>query len=147
MKKWIGIVLVLALVLTMAACGGSSEPTAMDGKWIAMAGEMMGIQVPVKDVFGGDFYFVIQGTGKAEVVVADVSEKDAWSLEGDQFTLEIRGADPCVGTLVGDTVVFENLMDTGLTIIFAREGTEACDPALYDNLDEIMEELEAALGQ
>ena len=140
MKKQISILLVFVLLLGLAGCG-SAEPSALDGKWLAMGAEVMGLQMPVEDLMGGDFYFEIQGQGKQTIHVQDKSEKNTWSLEGDQFTLNIRGADPCVGTLNGDVIIFENMLGTGATMIFAREGTEACDPALYNNMDVLLEVL------
>ena len=145
MKKRIAVLLVLILVLTMTACG-APEPTPLDGKWVAMAGEMMGIQVPIADVMGGDFYFEILGEGKVTVTVDDKSEKDSWSLDGTQFTLNIRGADPCVGTWDGDMIVFDDMLGSGLTMIFGREGTDAADPANYGNVDDIMSMIEG-LGE
>ena len=145
MKKRIAVLLILVLVLTMTACG-APEPTPLDGKWIAMAGEMMGIQVPIADVFGGDFYFEILGEGKVTVTVDGTSEKDTWSLDGTQFTLNMKGADPCVGTWNRNVIVFEDMLGTGLTMIFGREGTSAADPANYGNVDDIMAALEGMEG-
>ena len=142
MKK-ISYVLILAMLLgvfALSGCGGA-EPSVLDGKWIGVGAEMMGIKIPVAEVFGGEFSINILGQGKAEVMAGEVSERDKWTLEEGVFTLKMNGAD-CIGCWdeeYPDVIVFENMLESGIDIIFAKEGSEAADPALYDNIDEILQ--------
>lgn len=136
MKKKISLLVVVTLIismLSMTGCGGGSgetEKSPCEGKWLAVSAQAMGISVPVEESFGGSFELDVKSGGKVTVTVGEDTGDGEWSLEEDQFTLGLEGEE-MIGTLDGDTIIFDNMMDMDVKVIFAREGTDAMNPDLY----------------
>ena len=141
MKKLSGI-LVLALligILALSGCG-APEPSPYDGRWIAVGAEAYGIQMPIGDLVSGEGFIIeVLGVGKAKIIVDGKESNQKWSGEGDQFILNIDGTET-TGTVKGDVIAFENMLDTGATMFFAKEGTESANPELYNNTDELLQD-------
>lgn len=131
-KNFGSILLALCLMfmtIMMSGCG-ESEPSPLEGKWIAIVGVSEGISVPIKDVIDGSFEFVLKKGHKVELIADDESGKGKWEEEGNTITIKIQG-ETLVGEVGEDIITFDNMMDTGVQFIFAKEGTDAMDPSLY----------------
>lgn len=148
MKKFMMLLMAVMLTFSLTACGGgggggggeeaSDDPCV--GTWISVAGSMMGMTLTGDDISG--FEFVLESNGDATLNVDGDSGKGDWSSDGSNVTITVEGTD-MVGVLGedGDTIVFENMMDMGMELTFAREGSAAADPSLY-----IPEEEKAMIG-
>ena len=142
-KKSIMVIVLLCLVslLFTAGCGGSSEKSPYEGKWVAVAAQMMGMSIGVEDCLGGAFEFEAKSGGKASVSIGEETGSGKWSVEEKEFTLTIEGED-MVGVLGENTISFDNMLGMGAKIIFAKEGTDAMNPELY-----LTDEERAVLGE
>ena len=147
MKKKLNLLLGLVLIISMVAltgCGGSGksgEKNPYEGKWVAVSAQMMGMSVSIDEVFGGAFEFEVKNGGKVSFTVGDTTGNGKWSVEDDQFTLSIEGEE-MVGTIGEDIISFDDMLEMGVKVIFAKDGTEAMDPALY-----LTEEENAVVGE
>ena len=135
MKKKLNLLFVLVFVvsmITLTGCGGSGkagEKSPYEGKWVAVSAQMMGMSVSIDEVFGGAFEFEVKNGGKVSFTAGDTTGKGKWSVEDDQFTLSIEGEE-MVGTIGEDIISFDDMLEMGVKVIFAKDGTEAMDPAL-----------------
>lgn len=162
MKRHVGkisLCLVLTLILacfSLGGCGGASgkaeENNPYEGKWVAVSAQMMGMSVSVEESFGDAFEFEVKNKGKISFTVGDETGKGKWSLNGDQFTLKIEGED-MVGTIGDNAITFDDMLGTGIKVIFAKDGTDAMNPDLYLTEDEskvigewVSESVEELLG-
>lgn len=147
MRKKLNLLLGLVFIISMAAltgCGGSGkagEKNPYEGKWVAVSAQMMGISVSVDETFGGDFEFEVKNGGKVSFSVGDTTGNGKWSVEDDQFTLSIEG-EKMVGTIGKDIISFDDMLEMGVKVIFAKDGTDAMDPSLY-----LTEEESAVIGK
>ena len=147
MKKKLNLLFVLVFivsVITLTGCGGSGktgEKSPYEGKWVAVSAQMMGMSVSIDEVFGGAFEFEVKNGGKVSFTAGDTTGKGKWSVEDDQFTLTIEGEE-MVGTIGEDNISFDDMLGIGVKVIFAKDGTDAMDPALY-----LTEEESAVVGE
>ena len=143
-KKWNLLFLFAFIVsmITLAGCGKTAgEASPYEGKWIAVSAQMIGMSVSVDETFGGAFEFEVKNGGKVSFSVGEVTGNGKWSVEDDQFTLSIEGEE-MVGTIGEDIISFDDMLEMGVKVIFAKDGTEAMDPALY-----LTEEENAVVGE
>ena len=73
--------------------------------------------------------------------VGDTTGNGKWSVEDDQFILSIEGEE-MEGIIGKDIISFDNMLEMGVKVIFAKDGTDAMDPALY-----LTEEENAVIGE
>lgn len=133
MKKKFSLFVVLAMLVSMlslAGCGGGGDSASSkyDGTWVAVSADMGEIQMDVDEI--GGMEFTITGSGKADMVIDGEEFKIKWEEEGDIFTLNIDG-ELSEGTIGENIITFEDMLGMGMTIIFAKEGTDAMDPFNY----------------
>ena len=146
MKKVLSIVLVCIMVFSLAACGGddngsnsnggSSAGNAVPadspfiGEWIGVGGEAWGLPMTAKDAAA--YTLSVKADGKAALTTEGSPLEVAWNTDGDKITLKQENIDvSSTGTLKDGAILFDDLMDLGIKIYFAKEGTDAADPALY----------------
>lgn len=147
MRKKLNLLLGLVFIISMAAltgCGGSGkagEKNPYEGKWVAVSAQMMGMSVSIDETFGGDFEFEVKNGGKVSFSAGDTTGNGKWSVEDDQFTLSIEG-EKMVGTIGKDIISFDDMLEMGVKVIFAKDGTDAMDPSLY-----LTEEESAVIGK
>ena len=120
MKKILAILLTLAMLLSLAACGGEDDPNA--GKYIGVSAAVGGFAMAMSDVYPGETQIELKSNGKGNIVLGGDSFPMKWALEGDVFTLTIDGVDS-VGKLSNGTIVID-LMDMGCVMTFEKEITE-----------------------
>ena len=138
-----GLVLIISMIV-LTGCGGSGETgekNPYEGKWVAVSAQMMGMSVSIDEVFGGDFEFEVKNGGKVSFSAGDTTGNGKWSVEDDQFILSIEGEE-IVGIIGKDIISFDNMLEMGVKVIFAKDGTDAMDPALY-----LTEEENAVIGE
>lgn len=144
MKKMISVFIAMVLCLSLAACSGSSTKVDEEliGKYVCVAGTMMGVTVSGDDVT--DFELDIQDKGKGSIIIYGKSYKIKWSNDDDTVTLKIDGVD-AVGKRGEDSITFEEFLadklGVSMDLVFAKEGSDAAKPENY-----LPEEEKALLG-
>lgn len=144
MKKMISVFIAMVLCLSLAACSGSSTKVDEEliGKYVCVAGTMMGVTVSGDDVT--DFELDLQDKGKGSMIIYGNSYKIKWSNDDDTVTLKIDGVD-AVGKRGEDSITFEEFLadklGVSMDLVFAKEGSDAVKPENY-----LPEEEKALLG-
>ena len=131
MKKKFSLFVVMAMLVSMlslAGCGGGSAESEYDGTWVAVSADMAGLQIDVAEV--GSMEFTIAGTGKADMTIDGEDYKVKWKADGDLFTLTVDGED-MEGTVGENIITFDDMLGMGMTVVFAKDGTDAMDPFNY----------------
>ena len=123
MKKILALLLALAMLFSMAACGGEEDPNA--GKYIGVSAAVGGFSMPMSDIYEGETWIELKSGGKGTIMLDGDDFKIKWSLEGDEFTLTVQGVDS-VGTLSGGDIVID-LMDMGCVMTFEKVGGSIAD--------------------
>ena len=117
MKRLLSSFLTLALILALAACGGSAEPDPNAGTYVAQSATMMGMTLDITDMFEGGLSIELQGGGKALFHYDGKDYRLKWSLDGDAFHASGSGAE-IDGTLSGGVLQVEDLLGRGMSIRF-----------------------------
>ena len=125
MKKIIALLLALAMLLSLAACGGSAEEDPNAGKYIGISAAVGGFSMPMSDIYPGETWIELKSGGKGDIMLDGDSYGLKWALEGETFTLTLEGVDS-VGTLKNGAIVID-LMDMGCVMTFQKEGTEPAE--------------------
>ena len=115
MKRLACFVLILALLLALAACGGEPDPNA--GVYKATTAEMSGISLDVNSVYDGGLSFELKDGGKAIMTMGGSDYNLRWKLEGDAVTI-IASDTELTGTLADGTMVLD--MGSGLTVTLEK---------------------------
>ena len=133
MKKVFLIVLVGIMVLSLAACGGGGRADeAYVGNWVSVAGTALGYTLTGDDISG--FALALEDGGKGAITIEGEETNIKWTNDDTNLTVTLQGEE-LVGVIGEDTLVFTNLLNTGMDLTFAKEGTDAAKPenALPDN--------------
>ena len=125
MKKIIALLLALAMLLSLAACGGSAEEDPNAGKYIGISAAVGGFSMPMSDIYPGETWIELKSGGKGDIMLDGDPYGLKWTLEGETFTLTLEGVDS-VGTLKNGAIVID-LMDMGCVMTFQKEGTEPAE--------------------
>ena len=123
MKKIIALLLTLAMLLSLAACGGSAEEDPNAGKYIGISAAVGGFSMPMSDIYPGETWIELKSGGKGDIMLDGDSYSLKWTLEGETFTLTLEGVDS-VGTMSNGAIVID-LMDMGCVMTFQKEGSES----------------------
>ncbi|MEG0157157.1 MAG: hypothetical protein RR661_05860, partial [Anaerovoracaceae bacterium] len=73
------------------------------------------------EIMGDDMRMELKGGGKMTMDVSGQSGSGKWSVEGDQFTLDVDGV-TSTGTITETTLVFEDMLGMGVKFTFEKEG-------------------------
>ncbi len=124
------VVLLAVMVCSLTACGGSKEPelTGLEGNYIAVAGTALGITMTGDDMAG--FAIELQPGGKVSLVTNGETNSAKWKYDDQTITITADGKD-IVAKRITDGMIFENMLDMGMDITFAKEGTDAANPENY----------------
>ena len=125
MKKIIALLLALAMLLSLAACGSSAEEDPNVGKYIGVSAAVGGFSMPMSDIYPGETWIELKSGGKGTIMLDGDDFKIKWSLEGEDFTLTVQSVDS-VGTLSGGDIVID-LMDMGCVMTFEKVGGSIAD--------------------
>ena len=131
----------LCLMLCLTGCGGGGGGSAagnqaaekaqadpLEGKYIPVVGEMMGVALAGDDLSG--FGFELQPKGKAVMTVDGESHNVKWKSDESTITITVDGED-ITGERGEDFFVVKDMLGMGMDLTFAKEGTPAADPAQY----------------
>lgn len=119
MKRMACLILVLAILLALSACGGEPDPNC--GVYKATTASMGGISIGVDSVFDGGFSIELKTGGKAVLSTGGSDYRVAWKLDGE--TITVSGSDASMtGTLSDGTMVLENVLGSGVDLTLVREG-------------------------
>lgn len=129
-KRKIGIlslVICFVAVMLLTACGGSGgEPSPYSGKWIAVTGEMKGVRLPIGKLYKNGFDFTLKDNGKVDMNADGTTGTGKWTVEDDVLLLEISG-EKFSGPITQETALLEDVLGSGVTVAFAKEGSSAMD--------------------
>ena len=123
MKRLLAILLILAMLLSLTACGGEEDPNA--GKYIGVSAALGGFSMPMSDIYPGETWIELKSGGKGTIMLDGDDFKLKWSLEGEDITVTVEGVDS-VGTLKSGNIVID-LMNMGCMMTFEREGGSIAD--------------------
>ena len=129
MKRMISALLALLLLLSLTACGSKVRADEeLVGRYDAVTGEMFGFALYGEELDG--FSFDLASGGKGTVTIDGESHNISWENDDATITVKVDN-DQLVGTRGKDIFVVENIADTGMSLTFAKEGTEAANKDLY----------------
>ena len=117
MKKIIALLLTLAMLLSLAACG-SSEPDPNAGIYYGTVGTYSGFSMPVEKLFEGGCSLELKNGGKGVITLGEDPYNVKWSLEGETITVTLQGEES-VGTLK-DGVIDIEFLGLGLSLTFVK---------------------------
>ncbi|MBQ3379425.1 MAG: hypothetical protein IJG50_06125 [Clostridia bacterium] len=126
------MVAVLMLAVMLAGCSGgssgSAQETGYEGNYISVKVSAFGIDLTGDDAAG--FSLQLDAGGKGTMDIEGDANSIKWSLDGDTITIT-AGSDKMTGTIDGDTIYIDDVGGTGMGIMFAKEGSDAANPANY----------------
>ena len=125
MKKLLSIILAGIMLLSLVACGGGRADEAYVGNWISVSGTAMGFTMTGEDIEG--FGLVLESGGKGTMRIEGDEAGIKWTNDDTNLTVTVQGEE-LVGTIGTDTLTFVNLLNTGMDLTFAKEGTDAAKP-------------------
>ena len=123
MKKaitgFLAATMVLAAVLTLAACSGGKSADPNIGVWEAVEIEMMGITLPIEEI---DKVLTIElkDRGVATFDIDGTIGDGKWTIDGNTVTFVVEG-ETFTATIDGDVMVISNWLDTGMTVKFVKQ--------------------------
>ena len=123
MKRLFAILLALAMLLSLAACGGSAEEDPNAGKYMGTTAKALGMTMEMSEVYPGETWLELKSGGKGTIMLDGDDFSVKWTLEGEAITITIDGVDS-IGTLA-DGVITVDLMNMGVEMSFLKEGVEA----------------------
>ncbi len=115
MKRLACLILALAMILALAACGGEPDPNA--GVYKATTAEMSGISLDVNTVYEGGLSFELKDGGKAVMTMDGKDYNLRWKLDGEDLTITAADTE-LTGTLADGVMVLD--MGSGLTVTLVR---------------------------
>ena len=130
MKKIVAILLTIAMLLSLAACGGG-EPDPNAGKYQGISAKAFGLTMDMSEVYPGETWVELKSGGKGTVMLDGDDFPMKWTLDGEAITITIDGVDS-VGRLA-DGVITVDLMDMGVEMTFLKEGAEMPAPEVTYN--------------
>ena len=118
------LAIILAIVLISALGGKGDKNTASDpnlGLYTATTAEMWGMEMDISDLFEKGVSVELKENGKCDLNVNGDKGSGKWTLAGDKFHVKGCGVE-CDGTLSKGVMVWENVLDMGVTLTFEKEG-------------------------
>ncbi|MCR4740360.1 MAG: hypothetical protein K5886_08920 [Lachnospiraceae bacterium] len=130
-----GLCMMIILSMVLTACGGGTKSAAgagssdpLVGVYIPVTGELGGMAIVGSDLEG--FGLELTEGGKGTLTADGSTAKLKWSADGSTVTIKAEG-ETMTAQAGNDTLVFDDMLGTGMKFTFAKEGSAAADPALY----------------
>lgn len=129
MKKLLAFLLALCLCFSLCACGESKGRDRDDdddpnlGKYYGVQGEMDGFVMSMEELYPGESYLELKSGGKAVLVLEGDKIRGTWTVDDEEFMLEVDGEE-CPGTLE-DGVIVIDFAQSGMLLTFAKKGANA----------------------
>ena len=121
------LAVIAALVYVVAGkLGGGSAKVGDDvlGLYTAQKAETNGDSISIESMWENGFSIELKNKGKAEITVDGNKGSANWTLDGERFTISGSGID-CSGTLKNGVMTLENVMNSGVTLTFNKDGGAA----------------------
>ena len=118
-KSILSVIIAMMIAVTMLAGCGGGEATGYEGKYVSVSGEMMGVELTGDDIAGWSIELKSGGKGKMESEGETGNIK--WSLEDKTITIKVDGEE-MTGVFEDDKLVFDDILDSGMKLTFAKEG-------------------------
>ncbi len=120
------LVIVGALIYIFTSLSGktvssSAEDDPVLGLYTAQKAETAGITISIRTMWKDGFTIELKNKGKASLNVDGNTGSAKWTLDGEKFTISGSGVD-CSGTLVDGVLTLEDVMGTGVTLYFTKDG-------------------------
>ncbi|MBR0354894.1 MAG: hypothetical protein IJK35_05950 [Oscillospiraceae bacterium] len=103
MKRLACLILALALLLALTACG---EPDPNAGVYVAVTAEMSGIRLDIDSVYEGGLSFELKDGGRAVMTMDGEDYNLRWKLDGEAITITAADTE-LSGTLADGTMVLD----------------------------------------
>lgn len=132
--RYVILTVTLFAVVTLLGCGQEQslaeriQPYV--GRYVAMVAEVSNYQISVEEAVGEEMILKASGDGAILFEVGNKSATGTWDVKDGKMIIELIG-ETCYGKISENTVTFEHLYGIDAVMTFAKEGTDAMDPALY----------------
>ena len=119
------LVVIAALIFIIAGRSGGKTPASDDpvlGLYTAQRAEASGVSISIRSMWKNGFSIELRDKGKASINVDGKTGSAKWTLDGESFTVKGSGVD-CSGTLSDGVITLEDVMDSGVTLYFTKDGS------------------------
>lgn len=116
--------LVFLLIGFFGGDDDADDPTY--GVYVASYGTYAGSRVEIEDMWADGFSIELLSKNKCRVMVDGETETCRYELESDgEIEIDLQGDEDLEGWLVDNRLTLENVMDSGVDLVFYKEGTAA----------------------
>lgn len=126
MKKFVIILLIAALVLSLTGCSSASDPNL--GVYEARKASMKGVSLNVSEVYEGGFSVELKSGNKAVLHIDGEDYNLKWELEGTRFHL-IAADTEFYGTLKDGTMKLPDFQGSGVDVTLVCDTVAAAAAA------------------
>ena len=115
MKRLISIIIVIAMLFSLAACGGKSNDTEDPnvGNWIPVSATMNGEKIEDEVLVEEGMSLFLKADGYYTFIWDGDTEIGKWTLKNDTFTL-VREDGDFNGTIKNGVLKITNILDLGM---------------------------------
>ena len=148
----LGMLVLLSAVLVFSGCGGSTgdKESRMEGNYELLLINMLDMNFPasstdIKSMLkleeGGKAVFGLEQAGQME------ESEGTWNREEEnQISVTIED-ETMTGIWKDQSITFENWLESGMTLLYAEQDTEAMDLSRYLTEEEMAFNLETGLPE
>ena len=120
----IGVAALVFLLIGFFGSDDSDDPTY--GVYVASYGTYAGSRVEIEDMWANGFSIELLSKNKCRVIVDGETETCRYELESDgEIEIDLQGDEDLEGWLVDNRLTLEDVMDSGVNLVFYKEGTAA----------------------
>lgn len=126
MKKWILVLLTLALLCTLCACGGSAYCGKYKGYYVQAEGNVHRME----DFFNGDSYLELKSRKKAVLMMGDSPHDLKWEENEGELAFTEDGT--TFYGYINDGVIVLDYLGWGMELTFAMDGAQVPETTMED---------------
>ena len=116
--------LVFLLISFFGSDSDADDPTY--GVYVASYGTFAGSRIEIEDMWPNGFTIELLSKNKCRVAVNGETETCRYKLENNgEIEIDLRGDEDLEGRLVDNRLTLEDVMDSGVDLVFYKEGTVA----------------------
>jgi len=119
MKKIIALILVSLMLVSLASCGGGSEPSGYEGTYKCTYANLLDYPLEGEDAPGVTLE-VKEGGKLVWTSDEDVSEFD-YTIDGTTMTITSAGLDVATAKLEGDQIIIDDWYGLGFAYTFDKQ--------------------------